>query len=189
MSDYWKDLNKISRLEESLYQKLLDNGFIFSNKVRPGACYIMNDGKFLSIEDNKDILGLDSNDIACHPQLDVFVLENNLIPEGSLVNRVLCETDNAIRVNDGSNLKEETVIGLPEKEPTSSQYNSLIDWLYDLMLKRTFVNVGDEINSKVFKRYDLKETFPEDIVKKIKAYYKDGRLRESEEIAKLIDID
>lgn len=165
-----------------LYKKLKDLGFKFSSSFSKGASYIMPDGKFLNIEENRDVLDLEPGDISCHPQLDVFVLEKGLIPKNSLINRVLCETDNAIRLNDGTNLSNEVIIGLPKNKPTEDQYKSLINWLYNLMTIRTSISVGDERSSNVFKEYNFKEYFPEDIVKKIKNYYNNGILRELKEI-------
>ena len=165
-----------------LYPELEKLGFRFTDRPSQGAAYIMNDGKFLYIKDNMDLLGFDTSDFASHPLLDVFVLENGLVPEDAEINRVLCETDNAIRVNDGTNMRNEVIVGLPKVKPTEAQFDSLINWLYDLMKNHKAITVGDERTLGVFQQYHFNEYFPEDIVKKIRAYYNDGRLRETSEL-------
>ena len=98
----------------------------------------------------------------------------------------MCQTDNAIRINDGSNFAFEVLVGLPENKPTYDQFEALESWLNSIYNKNKFyVSVGNEIVSEVFQKYDLHYYLPEDVVKRIKNYYNNDILREAKEIKKL----
>lgn len=172
--------------ERNLYNKLISDGFIFTQ--RPdynGSAYIMPDGKFLFLELNKGLLGVSGN--VTHGALDFYLIKNHYI-KGTDATRVLCQTDNAIRINDGSNFAFEVLIGLPEKKPTYDQFEALESWLDSIYHKNKFyVSVGNEIVSEVFQKYDLRYYLPEDIIKRIKNYYNNGILREAKEIKKLFN--
>lgn len=169
---------------DSLYNFLKDDEFVFSDSLDgSGAAYIMPDGLFLFLENNRDKLNF-TNKIT-HGSLDYYLNRRGIISDDN-ASRVLCKSDNAIRINDGSNFSFEVLIGLPQKKPTWEQFNALENWLYYLISKKKYqVQVGDEQVSTVFMTYDLKEDLPEDVVSRIKTYYSCGVLREAKEIKQL----
>lgn len=166
-------------LERNLYQDLIHDGFIFKNTPDgQGAAYIMPDGKFLFLEQNRQFF---ETDIITHGALDIYLDTHNYT--NTVATRVLCQTDNAIRINDGTNFMYEVLIGLPENKLTIEQENSLIDWLYSLMSRNKYkVSVGNDIVSEAFQVYNLREVFPEEVIKKIRSYYNNGKLREAKDI-------
>ena len=170
--------------ERNLYNKLISDGFVFTQKPDyTGSAYIMPDGKFLFLELNKGLLEVSGK--VTHGALDFYLIKNHYIKDTDAT-RVLCQTDNAIRINDGSNFAFEVLIGLPEKKPTYDQFEALESWLDSIYHKNKFyVSVGNEIVSEVFQKYDLRYYLPEDIIKRIKNYYNNGILRAAKEIKKL----
>ena len=170
--------------ERNLYNQLISDGFIFTQRPDyAGSAYIMPDGKFLFLELNKGLLEVSGK--VTHGALDFYLIKNHYIKDTDAT-RVLCQTDNAIRINDGSNFAFEVLIGLPEKKPTYDQFESLESWLDSIYHKNKFyVSVGNEIVSEVFQKYDLHYYLPEDIIKRIKNYYNNGILRAAKEIKKL----
>lgn len=167
-------------LEKNLYHKLVEDGFIFNNMPNgSGAAYIMQDGNFLFLEQNKKFF---STDRITHGSLDFYLIKQGYVKQTE-ASRILCQTDNAIRINDGSNFIFEVLIGLPQFKPTIEQFESLENWLYkNIENKKYFVSVGNELVSEVFQQYNLKEQLPEEVIKKIKNYYNNGILREAKEI-------
>lgn len=168
--------------ECSLYSTLIKQGFVFSDKPDgTGAAYIMPDGKFLFLEQNREFFNTAK---ITHGALDFYLIQNKLI-KNTEASRVLCQTDNAIRINDGSNFSFEVLVGLPKNKLTYDQLDALESWLYNLISKHKFyVSVGNELVSEVFQRYNLKEQLPETVINKIKTYYNNGILREAKEIKK-----
>lgn len=161
------------------YYDLLEKlGFKFTTSIPKGPAYIMKDGRFLDITGSMNIIAPDMNLKATHTMIDQFLIEKGYIPESAEVNRVLCSSDGAIRVNDGSGLMGEILIGLPTTRPTEIQFSKLEDWLYGIMSKG-HVSVGNDNSNYVFKVYDFNEYLPEDIIKRIKEYYSSGKLRDS----------
>ena len=82
------------------------------------------------------------------------------------------------RMNCGETWAEKRFYCVLPNHMTSAQYRSLEKWLEwgaDTGKEEVLVYVGrDEVNQT----YGLEETFPEDIIKKIKRYYSSGRLYE-----------
>lgn len=159
------------------YDLLKELGFVFTNNIPSGPAYIMQDGKFLDITSSMKIIDPSGKLIACHPAIDEFLFENGYIDPMAEVNRVLCSSDNAIRVNDGSNFLGELVIGLPNSRPNETQFAALENWLYSIFSKGG-IDVGDERSTNIFKHYDFNQYLPEDIIKKIKMYYSTGQLKD-----------
>lgn len=95
------------------------------------------------------------------------------------------------RLNCGETWTEKRFYCVLPNYMTSSQYRSLEKWLEwgaDTGKKEVLVYVGsDEVNQT----YYFNETFPEDIIKKIKRYYSSGRLYEGflHSFDKLININ
>lgn len=83
------------------------------------------------------------------------------------------------RMNCGETWTEKRFYCVLPNHMTSAQYRSLEKWLEwgaDTGKEEVLVYVGrDEVNQT----YGLEETFPEDIIKKIKRYYSSGRLYEN----------
>lgn len=95
---------------------------------------------------------------------------------------------NWARVNTGTTWLEDRFYCVLPNHMTSAQYRSLEKWLEwgtDNNKDEVLVYVGrDEVNQT----YYFNETFPEDIIKKIKRYYSSGRLYESLDKNNLLDI-
>lgn len=163
------------------YEILKKLGFTFTSSVPTGPAYIMNDGMFLDIKSSMKIIDPSNTLQPTHPAVDEYLIEEGYIDSNAEVSRVLCDADNAIRVNDGTNFLQEVVVGLPKQEPTTAQYNSLEEWLWSMTSKGS-VAVGDERSTNIFKVYNFEENMPEDIINKIKNYYSSGKLRDSEDI-------
>lgn len=158
---------------EPLYKQLIERGFKFNTEPKMGAAYLMSDGMFLNMDDNSKILKHSANHVT-HPDLDYYLEDENIFNLSP--NRSLVKTDNAIRLNDGTNFEEENaVISLPKKPLTNKQYNQLENWLYKIMYVSEGVDVGDE-ETDIFDHYNFlpKEDglAPEDIIKRIRNRYK-----------------
>jgi hypothetical protein len=168
--------------ERDLYPRLVADGFKFSDSPDggSGSAYIMRDGKFLFLEQNKEIFG---TPFVTHGTLDLYLQENGYISEDTLASRVLCQTDDAIRINDGKNFAFETVVGLPQNKISYDQLEALEDWMWDMMTRRKYrIAVGNELVSEVFKSYNLQEVDPSYVIKRIETYYRNGILREAKDI-------
>ena len=150
-------------------------GFEFTSSVPDGAAYIMRDGMFLDLTASMKIIDPSGQSKATHPALDSFLIENGYLEDNQQISRILCSSDNAIRVNDGTNFSRELVIGLPASRPTEAQFASLENWLYHVFSKGG-VDVGNENSTAIFKHYDFSKYLPEDVIKKIKMYYSTGKL-------------
>ncbi len=160
------------------YDLLKKLGFTFTSNVVPGAAYIMPDGKFLDITSSMKVIDPSQTITSgTHPALDDFLIENGYLEDNGRISRVLCSSDNAIRVNDGSNFRGELIIGLPPQRPSEAQFKSLENWLYHIFSKGG-VDVGNDNSSNIFKHYDFNKYLPEEVIKKIKMYYGTGQLRD-----------
>lgn len=166
---------------KDLYEVLLSAGFKFSDiPDGVGSAYIMRDGKFLFLEQNKDILEAST---VTHGTLDLWLQENGYIGEYTMASRLLCQTDGAIRINDGTNFSLETIIGLPEKQISFEQSKSLDAWMWSMIRRNKFsITVGNELVSEAFRTYDLREVDPKYVTRRIDAYYRNGILREAKDI-------
>lgn len=165
------------------YEILKKAGIKFSDTPVTGSSYIMNDGKFLDIINSMDIMFKNTSMKPTHGSLDMYLIENGYVDSNKDISRVLCSTDNAIRINDGNNFYHEIIIGLPVNKPNEIQFKKLEDWLY-FIFGKGHVTVGDENTSNVYKVYSFDEYLPEDIIKRIKSYYSSGILRDSKAIIK-----
>ncbi len=170
--------------ERDLYDQLIKDGFIFSaSPDGVGSAYIMKDGKFLFLEQNRK--RFDSNVIA-HGALDLYLQRKGYVDEDTLASRILCQTDNAIRINDGKNFAFETIIGLPKNKITTAQVEALESWLQRMFDNCKYnIAVGNELVSEVFRTYDLREVDPEYITSRINTYYRNGILREAQDIKRV----
>ena len=167
--------------ERNLYDQLIKDGFKFIDTPEGvGSAYIMKDGKFLFLEQNKAIL---NSDIITHGTLDLYLQENGYISKDTLASRILCQTDDAIRINDGKNFFFETIIGLPKNKITAAQTKALEDWMWGMIAKHKYhIAIGNELLSEVFRSYNLSEVNPSYVINRINAYYRNGILREAKDI-------
>lgn len=162
----------------AFYDLLRKLGFTFTTSIPHGAAYIMNDGQFLDITASMKVIDPSGTlNKGTHPAIDEFLIDNGYLENNGNISRILCTSDNAIRINDGSNFRSELVIGLPKARPTEAQFRSLENWLYHIFSKGG-VDVGNDNSSNIFKHYDFNHYLPEDIIKRIKMYYGTGELRD-----------
>lgn len=91
----------------------------------------------------------------------------------------LTYSDGWIRINCGQTWEEERFYAVLPNSMTSSQYNTLENWLefgIDLGKKSVMIYATDKDD---FYEYPLdKDLFPEDIIKRIKRYYSSGKFYE-----------
>lgn len=160
------------------YDALRKAGFRFTGSVPAGPAYIMPDGRFLDVSSSMHLIDPTGTMIPSHPAIDQWLFDEGLLDPNGNFSRVLCESDNAIRVNDGTNLFKELVVGLPPLRPSEAQLEALEDWLYHVYSKGG-VTVGNAGMNGEVKHYDFSQILPEDIVKRIKRFYSSGRLLDS----------
>lgn len=176
-----EELTNYEVKEKDLYDQLIKDGFKFSATADGvGSAYIMRDGKFLFLEQNKKLLNATT---ITHGTLDLYLQDKGYISEDTLASRILCQTDNAIRINDGKNFLFETIIGLPKNKITTAQLEALEEWLWYMKSRRKYrIAVGNELVSEVFRSYNLNEVDPMYVINKIITYYRNGILREAKDI-------
>lgn len=145
--------------------------FKFSDTYNIGASYIMQDGTFLNLEEQRPLLD--------HPYRNNHVMLDNCVAEHGLVEhwRKDCMTEycNAIKLNDGTILvQERAYILLPKESPTEKQYKSLENWLYYIMTLTDEIQVTRKLQTKHYKFLTIKDEngyLPEDIIKEIRKLY------------------
>lgn len=119
----------------SLYENLKEKNITFSNAIPRGASYIMGDGLFLDLLASKEkVVAKERADksYVTHPQFVDYLVRVGLIDKRC--EKPLLDSDNAIAINDGTNyIKEAAYICLPFIEPSAEQYESLLNWLTNLM--------------------------------------------------------
>lgn len=176
-----EELTNYEVKEKDLYDQLIKDGFKFSSTANGvGSAYIMRDGKFLFLEQNKELLNATT---ITHGTLDLYLQDKGYISEDTLASRILCQTDNAIRINDGKNFLFETIIGLPKNKITTAQLEALEEWLWYMKSRRKdHIAVGNELVSEVFRSYNLNEVDPRYVINRIITYYRNGILREAKDI-------
>lgn len=164
------------------YQILKDRGLTFDDTPQVGAAYIMNDGKFLSITNNKNILQEHPSPTkkCVHYDLDFFLFKEGILPEKRV--RVLLDSDNAIRLNDGTNfIQESAYMSLPVLEPSAEQYLSLLAWLdYVMTISKTIqIEDGNKQKLKVYEFVSLENEngwTSDNIINDIKRIYREEEL-------------
>ena len=164
------------------YTKLKENNFAFTavDNFRGGG-YIMNDGLFLSLNNDKEkFIDKVANKLGgLHSVFDRY-LRTLEFPRGECTSRLLKATDdNAIAINDGTNYDwESPYIDLPKKALTEEQFTALTAFLDKIMLsikKKVVVenkNVySPEHKTGAFKEFNLEESLPEDVLAYIRSLY------------------
>ena len=146
--------------------------FKFSNTYNIGASYIMQDGTFLNLEEQRPLLN--------HPYRNNHLMLDNYAFESGLVEhwRKDCMTEyyHAIKLNDGTILvQERAYLLLPKESPTEKQYKSLENWLYYVMTLTNEIQVTKNgIKTIHYNFLTLKDEngyLPEDIIKDIRKLY------------------
>lgn len=119
----------------SLYENLKEKNISFSDAIPKGASYIMGDGLFLDLLASKEIVVAKERadkTYVTHPQFVDYLVRAGLIDKRC--EKPLLDSDNAIAINDGTNyIKEAAYICLPFIEPSTEQFESLLNWLTNLM--------------------------------------------------------
>ena len=146
---------------------------VFSNKPSRKAAFIMNDGSFLNLDENKrQITGIISRDVI-HSDLSLYLWSKDIANKKD--DYFLVRHHNAIRINDGTsqNICEEPLVTLP-KELNMIQCDSMLKWLDHLFFEtnKTRVHIGivgtNVLKTFDFARKDSNGLLPEDIIKEIK---------------------
>ena len=180
----------MQRLEE----KLKELGFKFTNKYTSSSSYIMQDGSFLNLNEQYDILYKFNKTYRnnYHGQLDKFIKINKLLSDEDFNKldeiqledvknnhyyyiaksncRYLKFSDNAITINAGTGHWENCYIDLPYANLSSKQYESLTTWLDELVYTNNKRNLAISLDSK-FKEFNLDDVIVDDIIKEIKRMY------------------
>ena len=159
-----------------------------------GPSYILPNGNFLKIDNaNIDINGMSGGQSksgkAQHLDVDGWIY-NNLdvnVNDGYHSQQYLLNRK-CFRTNTNS---IESYIVMPEEKPTEAQYRALLDYLYYYMENfRSNITVLDYFGSWVNqKQYDLVDTLPEDVIKKIRKYYASGYTAYTRVLEENIDED
>ena len=138
----------------------------------------MLDGHFLDLFASKDIvIAPERADkrFVTHPQFVDYLVRVGLLDRR--YEKPLLDTDNAIAINDGTNyIKEAAYICLPPIQPTSPQYEALLNWLTYVMTISPTVQIETKgkvlIQIYAFVSANNENGFtPEEIIKDIKRMY------------------
>ena len=169
-------LTLLESLNEQDIIKAVKERFNASNFSVPGPTYILPDGSFLDITESFDPEN-SYEDFPCHAEVEAWLVDHDLslFPYDMTSGSPTLESLGAIRCND---LSDNNFIQLSKIKPTSSQYDSLEDWIYENATHRSELIVATP-EFKQYKKYD-----PEDvdyIIKRIKRYYACGTLYEDVE--------
>lgn len=143
-------------------ESFIESNFNLTSNIPDGPTYILKDGRYLDLGEDGAHIGVDD-----------VLYQNNLIdydPYSYAGDLILVDRFNAIRCSDGKIIQGEPYIQLPKNLPTTQQFDSLKDWLYSL--GNTTVYINENV-------YNLSETLPEEVIKKIKRFYSSGTLYES----------
>ena len=163
------------------YTKLKENNFAFTavDNFRGGG-YIMNDGLFLSLNNDKEkFIDKVANKLGgIHSVFDRY-LRTLEFPRGECTSRLLKVTDdNAIVINDGTNYDwESPYIDLPNNAPSEEQYAAMLAFLDKVMnsaKKKVMVEnkkAPRGHGSSAFKEFNLEESLPEAVITYIRSLY------------------
>lgn len=138
-------------------------------EIKLGASYLLPSGEFIYTKDYG------------HKEIDDYLVEIGEYKEEEIEteegNFVLSK-ENCVRLNAGIGF---CFIGLPDRNLSLEQYESLEKWL-ELLEEKGYgrIDIFEQLKQNPqAKRYNLKEETPEEIIKKIKRYYASGKLYES----------
>lgn len=151
--------------------------------------FILPDGSIIDAHKYLEDWDIEGEEVHAHVLDRIFtrIMENNtdnIHFTFSSTSEVLDEfTDvyGLVRINPGTSEVENRfycVIPYKDTKMTSYQYDKLEEFLNTGMLELNKKDVIVMSTGGEYARYYFKETFPEDIIKKIKRYYSSGRLME-----------
>ena len=150
--------------------KAVKEKFNASNYPVSGPTYILPDGSFLDIAGTFDPKN-SFEDFPCHAEVEGFLLDIGLSNQVVDVSgSPTLESLGAIRCND---LADNNFIQLSNIRPTSDQYESLENWIYENATHRSELIVATPEFIQ-YKKYDPEDV--EYIIKRIKRYYTSGTL-------------
>lgn len=184
--DYFPEdiINRIKRyyssgkLYESLNVKIGLNEIVeliskyYKIKSQPvdGQSYILPNGDFIELnEDSHESIEDIFVEAELRDEIDYF--------ESSEYDLTLIDDFNSIRISDGKIIGTNPYVMLPRNNLTSSQYESLENWLWGLNAESVYI--GSANNKNEGADYSLVNYTPEEIIKKIKRFYSSGHLYEN----------
>ena len=154
-------------------QSIKTLGIVFTNIPQKNASFIMSDGSFLSLHENRYLVSRGFNKEATHNDFCLFLMKRGLLTTRDQDN--FLDTCNAIRLNTGDYVynHEQTFIDLPLKPLSNEQYKSLLLWLDYVCfeLKKDVLFLGSNHQHKNKTIYLSNGLMPEEIIKEIKKIY------------------
>ena len=162
----------------ALYNALKERNLVFITNPPKGASYIMEDGKFLDLNNSADIVlspECGNREFVTHPMLADYLVREGLLDE--MCQKPLLDTDNAIAINDGTNyIREAAYICLPKEMPNGAQFGALLNWFTYLMTISPSVQIEtkEKVPVKIYDFVSLESEYgwtPENIIKDIKRMY------------------
>lgn len=159
-------------LKENYIDDLIDilkTEFEISTTIKYIPSFLLPDGRFVYCKDYG------------HAEFDEFLYYENEISEdeyAGLENGMFTlSKENCVRLNPGN--IGQALIGLPNHNLTSQQYQSLLDWLDMVQTKHKQVMVLEQLKDYPDDiTYYFDDYTSDDIIKKIKRYYSSGNLYE-----------
>lgn len=165
--------NLIESINKQEIIKAVKEKFDAQNYPVEGPTYILPDGSFLDIAGTFDPKN-SFEDFPCHAEVEGFLLDIGLSNQVVDVSgSPTLESLGAIRCND---LADNNFIQLSNIRPTSDQYESLENWIYENATHRSELIVATPEFIQ-YKKYDPEDV--EYIIKRIKRYYTSGNLYEN----------
>ena len=142
---------------KNLVTLLKNKGIIFSKDVPIRAAFLMQDGTYLDLHKNSDVI------CRCyiyptHHDFENFLIRNNLIKKVNVT--CLLENCGAIQLNDGTyeHYYECAYAHISDKGVTEEQYSGLLSWLDYLYLmarkKEVTIDMGNHIERYSFMNVD-----------------------------------
>lgn len=167
-------------LNESINQDILDKVIEYcgtTDYTVNGPSYILPNGEFLKIWDSEnEIAGLSGNKPASGHTKQHLDIDGLIYKFTGKIEHNYYLNENCIRVNNGF----EKYIVLSKEEPNAAQYEALTLWIDNFFYSNKELHVldyqGTWLNSKYYNREDYTT---DDIIIKIKRYYRTGELKES----------
>lgn len=163
----------------AIYNDLKNTQLVFSNNYVQGASYIMNDGKFIDFRSSNNLLLNPENQNrtrVTHIDFDRYLIDNEFISVENKDHKLLVNSDNAIAINDGTNLTiEKPYFVLPPSKPTNAQFTSLLNWLDYIATISDLIQI-ENTTKNVMQRFYFKKPendgwLTDDIIKEIKKMY------------------
>ena len=126
----------------------------------------MPDGTFFHFEERKDDSAMS---FPTHPSVNSRInVALGFLPQDSML------LSGCIRINDGTYIKADSYISLPNEEITDAQYKSLTRWLDQALIgiRLRRVSVGVRLDKELL---EISNMETDDIIKDIERYYRTTR--------------